>query len=258
MSHTSTGSGLLEHRAESGIVELSLDRPHVRNALNEATAINLRDRLLACGEDPSVRCVILHGQGQSFCAGADISEFDMSGERLASERLAVLFEPTLSAIVAMEKPVISAVSGAAAGIGVSFVLASDLVVMSDSAYLKLAFINVGLVPDGGACWHLAHRLGHARAFELATMATPIDAEQCLLLGLANRVVEDGDELAEARLLAQNLVSRSPTAIGSTKLALRAASELTLSETMHLEGELQDRCKEAPDFRERVQAFRQRQ
>ncbi|WP_438876486.1 enoyl-CoA hydratase/isomerase family protein, partial [Bacillus cereus group sp. Bc253] len=83
----------------------------------------------------------------------------------ASERLATLFLPALRTMMTMEKPVIAAVSGAAAGIGVSYVLASDMVVMGRSAYLKLAFINIGLIPDGGACWHLVRKLGHAQAFE---------------------------------------------------------------------------------------------
>lgn len=257
MSPPSTSSGLVEHRIELGIVELGLARPEVRNALNEATATALCERLQVLAQDPTVRCVILHGQGQAFCAGADLGEFDTGNQRLASERLATLFEPALNAMVAMDKPVIAAVSGAAAGIGVSYVLASDLVVMGKSAYLKLAFINIGLIPDGGACWHLAHRLGHARAFELTAMATPIDAAQCLSLGLANRVVNDGEELAEARQLAQELASRSPTALAATKHALREASQLSLPETMRLEGQLQDHCKSAPDFQERVQAFRQR-
>ena len=160
-------------------------------------------------------------------------------------------------MMTMEKPVIAAVSGAAAGIGVSYVLASDMVVMGRSAYLKLAFINIGLIPDGGACWHLVRKLGHAQAFEMAALATPMDAERCVALGLANRAVEDDQVLAEARALAQALVAQSPQALGATKRAMRQAANLSLDDTLTLEGALQDECKATDDFHARVAAFRQR-
>ncbi|KAE8438252.1 MULTISPECIES: enoyl-CoA hydratase/isomerase family protein [Halomonadaceae] len=243
--------------SEGGIAELFIARPAVRNALNEPTALALNEGLANVAADPKVRCVILSGEGSAFCAGADVAEFEKATTAPASERLATLFLPALRSMMTMEKPVIAAVSGAAAGIGVSYVLASDMVVMGRSAYLKLAFINIGLIPDGGACWHLVRKLGHAQAFEMAALATPIDAERCVALGLANRAVEDDQVLAEARALAQALVTQSPQALGATKRAMRQAGNLTLDETITLEGELQDACKATEDFHTRVAAFRQR-
>ncbi|HSP30664.1 MAG TPA: enoyl-CoA hydratase/isomerase family protein, partial [Halomonas sp.] len=175
---------------ENGIVEVSITRPEVRNALNEATALALNEALQEVAANAQIRCVILRGEGSAFCAGADLAEFEKATSQPASERLEMLFLPALRSLMTMNKPVIAAVSGAAAGIGVSYVLASDMVVMGRSAYLKLAFINIGLIPDGGACWHLVRKLGHAQAFEMAALATPITAERCVALGLANRVVED--------------------------------------------------------------------
>lgn len=239
-----------------GIVEIVIARPDVRNALNEATALALNEALAAVANDHRVRCVILRGEGSAFCAGADLAEFEKPTSQPASERLKKLFLPALCGLMAMDKPVIAAVSGAAAGIGVSYVLASDMVVMGRSAYLKLAFINIGLIPDGGACWHLVRQLGHARAFEMAALATPISAEHCVNLGLANRVVEDSQVLEEARSLAEALVAQSPQALSATKRALREAAERSLVDTMQLEGELQDQCKATDEFQARVAAFRQ--
>ena len=228
---------------EGGIAEVTIA---VRNALNEPTALALNDALATVAADPQVRCVILSGEGSAFCA-----------TQPASERLATLFLPALRSMMSMEKPVIAAVSGAAAGIGVSYVLASDMVVMGRSAYLKLAFINIGLLPDGGACWHLVRKLGHAQAFEMAALATPMDAERCVALGLANRAVEDDQVLAEARAMAQALVAQSPQALGATKRAMRQSANLSLDDTLTLEGALQDECKATDDFHARVAAFRQR-
>ena len=239
-----------------GIVEVAIARPEVRNALNEATALALNEALAAVAIDEQVRCVILRGEGSAFCAGADLAEFEKATVQPASERLETLFLPALRSLMAMTKPVIAAISGAAAGIGVSYVLASDMVVMGHSAYLKLAFINIGLIPDGGACWHLVRQLGHAQAFEMAALATPISGERCVELGLANHVVEDNQVLDEAWSLAQTLVSQSPQALSATKRALREAAQRPLNDTMQLEGELQDQCKASEDFHTRVAAFRQ--
>lgn len=241
---------------ENGVVEVAIARPEVRNALNEATALALNKALAAVAIDEQVRCVILHGEGSAFCAGADLAEFEKATSQPASERLETLFLPALRSLMTMDKPVIAAVSGAAAGIGVSYVLASDMVVMGHAAYLKLAFINIGLIPDGGACWHLVRKLGHAQAFEMAALATPISGERCVALGLANRVVDDNQVLAEARSLAQALVGQSPLALTATKRALREAAQRSLNDTMALEGELQDQCKASEDFQMRVAAFRQ--
>lgn len=250
-------SNLTLCRHQGGIAEIVISRPAVRNALDETTALALRDQLIEVAEDPVVKCVLLRGEGVAFCAGADVSEFVAEPTKLASERLARLFEPALKAIMTMDKPVITAVEGAAAGIGVSYVLASDLVVMSESAYLKLAFINIGLVPDGGASWHLVRQLGHVRAFEMAALATPIPASSCQTMGLANRVVAEGQACMAALELAREMVNQPAQGLTAIKCALRAAAELNLEDTMALEGQLQDKCKAAPDFQDRVNAFRQR-
>nr|WP_298415026.1 enoyl-CoA hydratase/isomerase family protein [uncultured Halomonas sp.] len=240
---------------EDAIAEIRLNRPDVRNALNETTAMELNAALQTAAEDIGVRCVILSGEGASFCAGADIGEFESGSATSASERLATLFKPALLQIVEMPKPVISAVNGAAAGIGIAYVLSSDLVLMARSAYLKLAFIDIGLIPDGGITWHLVRRIGHARAFELAATAAPIDAETCQMLGLANCVVDDESLHKEALRWARLLVSQPRQAIVHTKQALRSSALSDLETAFEHEGHLQDACKASPEFAERIAAFR---
>ena len=242
-------------RHDDAIVEIRLVRPEVRNALNEATAMALADALQAAAEDVNVHCVLLYGDGASFCAGADIAEFEANPTALPSERLATLFTPALRCMVEMPKPVITAVNGAAAGIGIAYVLSSDLVLMARSAYLKLAFIDVGLIPDGGITWHLVRRLGHVRAFELAATAAPIDAPTCRALGLANHVVHDESLHDEALRWARVLVSQPRQAVAHVKNALRASALNDLDTSLELEGQLQDACKASPEFAERIAAFR---
>lgn len=252
MSQPHDGVSLIRH--DDAILEVRLSRPRVRNALDETTARALGDALRSAAEDGSVRCVILSGDGASFCAGADITQFQDRTGTSASQRIATLFQPALMQMVEMDKPVISAVKGAAAGIGVAYVLASDLVLMGRSAYLKLAFIDIGLIPDGGISWHLIRRLGHARAFELAATASPIDAPTCLALGLANRVVDDARLDEKALSWARRLVSQPPRGIANTKRALRFAAVSDLEDTIAHEGQLQDDCKASAEFTERVTAF----
>ncbi|WP_136246623.1 enoyl-CoA hydratase/isomerase family protein [Halomonas borealis] len=242
-------------RHDNAIVEIRLARPEVRNALNETTALALTDALQAAADDPSVHCVVLSGDGASFCAGADITEFEANPSTLASERLATLFTPALRCMTEMPKPVIAAINGAAAGIGVAYVLSSDLVLMAHSAYLKLAFIDIGLIPDGGITWHLVRRVGHVRAFELAATAAPIDAATCRTLGLANHVVDDESLRDEALRWACMLTAQPHQAIAHTKQALRAAAFSNLDTTFEREGRLQDACKASPAFAERIAAFR---
>lgn len=252
MSQPHDGVSLTRH--DDAILEIRLSRPAVRNALDETTARALGEALRTSAEDASIRCVILSGDGASFCAGADITEFRDRTTASAGQRIATLFQPALMQMVEMHKPVISVVKGAAAGIGVAYVLASDLVLMGHSAYLKLAFINIGLIPDGGINWHLVHRLGHARAFELAATASPIDAPTCQALGLANRVVDDARLDEEALSWARLLVSQPSRAVANTKRALRLAALSDLEGAIAHEGQLQDECKASPEFTDRVSAF----
>jgi 2-(1,2-epoxy-1,2-dihydrophenyl)acetyl-CoA isomerase len=154
----------------------------------------------------------------------------------------------------MAKPVIAAVQGFAAGIGVSYALACDLVVMGEGAFMQVPFARIGLIPDGGLCWQLSRLIGHRRAFEVAMDAERMSAARCRELGLANRIVADDRVLDEARTWAGRLAQQAPIALANTKRALRAASSASLTETMSTEARLQQECANSADFKEGVQAF----
>jgi 2-(1,2-epoxy-1,2-dihydrophenyl)acetyl-CoA isomerase len=150
--------------------------------------------------------------------------------------------------------VIAAVQGFAAGIGVSYALACDLVVMGEGAFMQVPFNRIGLIPDGGLCWQLATLIGHRRAFEVAMEAERMPAARCRELGLANKVVPDDKVLDEARAWAARLAQQAPIALAGTKRALRAASSVGLTEAMSIEAKLQQECAISADFKEGVQAF----
>jgi 2-(1,2-epoxy-1,2-dihydrophenyl)acetyl-CoA isomerase len=154
----------------------------------------------------------------------------------------------------MEKPVVAAVAGPAAGIGLSFALACDLVMMSEDAYLLSPFAAIGLIPDGGATWLLARTLGYHRAYQLCVESERVPAARCLELGLANRVVPADALDAESLAWAESLAERSPLALARTKLAMRAAMTSSFSETVAYEAHLQNACVESEDAQEGVAAF----
>ena len=152
---------------------------------------------------------------------------------------------------------IAAIGGPAAGIGLSYALACDLVVMSESAYLLSPFASIGLIPDGGATWFLARTLGYHRAYQLCVEAERIGAARCQELGLANTVVEDGRAESEAVAWAASLAQRAPLALARTKQAMRKAMHLSLGETIAEEARLQNACVASEDAAEGVTAFREK-
>jgi len=235
------------------VATVTINSPQSRNALGEANSAALRVALAEVAGDDEVRVVVLTGSGGAFCAGADIREGfedDDTLEDVINRR----YRPSLDLLAGMNKPVIAAVAGPAAGIGLSFALICDLVMMARDAYILPAFTTIGLVPDGGATWLLARRLGYHRAFQLCAEAGRLGAEDCLAAGLCNRVVEPDRLLDEARAWAAALAARAPLALAATKEAMRMAMHAALDETITLEARLQARCGVSSDAAEGVQAF----
>ncbi len=235
------------------VAMITLDRPQARNALGSAVASALHGALMDAAADDEIRVVVLTGAGGAFSAGADLKEGLPEFHRV-EDMINSRYRPSLELITGMEKPVIAAVAGAAAGIGLSFALACDLVVMADNAFLLAPFSTIGLLPDGGATWFLARRLGYHRAYQLCIEAERIPAELCLRTGLANRVVAEGDLLDETLAWAADIAQRAPLALAATKLAMRQAMHLSLGETIALEARMQNRCAGSEDCREGVAAF----
>lgn len=254
MSHEARS--LYEHVAlerEGPVAILSLDEPAKLNAMDVAMLRELRDAVAKIEGDDAIRVAILAGRGRAFCAGADLRA-DLGPGRTTADHLNEDHRPVLAAILASRVPWISAVQGAAAGIGSAYMMSCDLTVMEQDAYLFQAFAGIGLVPDGGATWHLATTLGRKRAYELIATGERIPAARCLEWGLCNRVVPTGQGLCEAKAWAAALAERAPLSLRHAKQAVQTAITSDWNTTYDHEVELQMRCFESEDAREGVRAF----
>jgi 2-(1,2-epoxy-1,2-dihydrophenyl)acetyl-CoA isomerase len=238
---------------EGAIARITLNRPSALNAFDVSLRLQLTAALERATTDEAVRAVVLTGTGRAFSSGADLKAGMKDG---ADTRRQLLEEyaPSVNAIAAMPKPVIAAVEGFVAGVGCAHVLASDLVVMAEDAFLLLPFSNIALIPDGGLTWLLERRLGHRIAFELAADAQRVSAARCRELGLVNRVVPKGTALASASEWAQRLAAGPPLALAHTKRLLRECPALDLPQAQRREADAQSECIESDDFREGVSAF----
>lgn len=246
---------LRQETIAGAVFVITLDRPKSLNAFNGELRARLTDALATASKDPAIRAVVLTGADRAFCAGADVT--DMSSARSVEDQLNVEYGGLLSVIQTMDKPVIAAINGAAAGIGMTLALTCDLRVMSREAYLMSAFANIGLVPDGGLSWLLTREIGYARAYQLAIEAEKIPASRCLDLGLVNRVTAPERTLGEAVEWAQSLAERAPLALAATKRAFRAAAQDGLRNAMAYEAMLQKSLIATEDCMEGVAALMQK-
>jgi len=242
---------LTYERRGDAVALVTLNRPDSLNAFNTDLRRDLAHAMREAAADTSVRVVVLTGAGRAFSAGADLK--DPSGQNPAQveHTLNTEYGAFLQVMATMEKPVIAAVNGPAAGIGMSTALTCDLVVMAEDAYLMSAFANISLVPDGGLSSILVQRLGYARAYEVAVEAQKLPAATCLEWGLANRVATNA--LDEALAWAETLAERAPLALGKTKRVFRAAQLLDQQAIIALEAQMQVGCIASDDTRIGVEA-----
>jgi 2-(1,2-epoxy-1,2-dihydrophenyl)acetyl-CoA isomerase len=242
----------VEVTRDDAVLTITLNRPDVLNALNRSVHRGLYDALERA-KDPSIRAVVITGAGRGFCVGQDLQEFS-SGAGDVADNLRSNYHRNILAIRALEKPVIAAVNGPAAGAGLSLALACDIRLAADSATFVPAFINIGLVPDSGGTW-FAHRvLGTTRAFEWLTTGRRLPADEARTWGLVNEVVA-ADELAHRAQEVASLYAAMPTrAVWQTKRLLDHAETSTLEEQLELEAEAQAVQTQTADFKEGVAAF----
>ncbi|MDX1481352.1 MAG: enoyl-CoA hydratase-related protein [Woeseiaceae bacterium] len=243
----------VKYRVDGPVAVITLHRPDAMNSFNTELRRDAHAALSRAAEDRSVRAVVLTGEGRSFSAGADLKT-GLMGDIRVDEMLQNEYRPVFECIETMPKPVIAAVGGSAAGIGMSLALACDLLVMGDDAFLLSPFTTISLVPDGGLNWFLVHQLGYRRAFQLSVESERIPAERCVELGLANRVVPAGDLLDEALAWAKSLAERAPLSLAATKKAMRHAASASWASTFDVEAPLQKALRESEDCREGVAAF----
>jgi 2-(1,2-epoxy-1,2-dihydrophenyl)acetyl-CoA isomerase len=242
----------IETSREAGVLTITLNRPDVLNALNAsmhgALAGALKD-----ARDPEVRAVVLTGAGRGFCVGQDLSEFrEAPGD--IGERLRSTYHPNVLALRALEKPVIAAVNGAAAGAGLSFACACDIRIAADTATFVPAFVNVGLVPDSGGSYFLARLLGPPRAFEWMSSGRRLPAAEAHAWGLVSEVVEAERLPSRTAEVASELAAAPTRAIGMTKRLFDHAWTAGLDEQLEREAQLQAAATQTEDFREGVAAF----
>jgi 2-(1,2-epoxy-1,2-dihydrophenyl)acetyl-CoA isomerase len=240
------------------VATIELDRPDAMNAWNRELGEELRTVLEQTAADADVRAVVITGAGRAFSAGADLKDTGFSttpeGHPDVRQALTERYHPIITGIREMPKPVIAAVNGAAAGIGCSLALACDLVIAAESAYFLLAFVNIGLVADGGSSLLIPARVGFARAAEMAMLGERVPAPKALEWGLINRVVP-GDALrAEADALADRLAAGPTRSYAGTKRQLNAWLYSRMHEQLELEASIQQEMAASGDFVEGVQAF----
>jgi len=247
----------LESRGAATI--LRLNRPEALNAFNQALGEELLDAVRTLSADDSVRAVCVTGAGRAFSSGADLR--DLSARPLTEgghldvyTMLTEYYHPILGALREMPKPVVAAINGPAAGIGCSVALSCDLVVATESAYLLLAFVNIGLVPDGGAMALIAARAGASRAAEMALLGERVNASEALRSGLVTTVLPDDEFQAGVDELVDRLASGPTRSYAGAKRQLNAWAFAGIDEQLELEARLQQEIAASADFTEGVTAF----
>jgi 2-(1,2-epoxy-1,2-dihydrophenyl)acetyl-CoA isomerase len=229
-------------RIDNGVAEITLNRPERLNAWNAQFGDELREALLSDAADPAVRSVLITGAGRGFSSGADLKEMLEQGSAGGQipdvgDMLRTRYHPIIKGIRELPKPVVAAVNGPAVGIGASLALACDLIWAAESAVFGLAFVNIGLVPDGGSTFLVPIAAGKARALEMALLGDPISAERALDWGLINRVVP------------------GPTrSYANSKRALNNSLMKVMEEQLDLEADIQGEMVKTSDFVEGVSAF----
>jgi len=242
----------IRYELRDGVATITLARPESLNALNATMRRELRAALKAAGRDDAVRAVVLTGDGRGFCSGADLR--GGSGERDFRRVLTDEYNPLVTALRELPRPVIAAVNGVAAGAGMSLALACDLVYAADDARFILAFGRIGLVPDSGLTRTLVRGLGRHRAAALIFGGEPLGAAEAQAAGLVNGVVPAGELAATAHAAAATLAIAPTRAIALAKRAINHAEDALLSESLAMEAALQELAGRTEDHAEGVAAF----
>lgn len=241
------------YEQQDAVAIISINRP---DSLNGFTSEVCEELLLAfekASRDESIRAIVFTGEGRAFSAGADLKQ-GFSGDRTIQEKLLFEYGPILTAIAEIPKPVIAAVPGFAAGIGMSYALHCDLLAMAEDSFLLSPFTTISLLPDGGANWLLVKQLGYHRAYQLSIESERISAERCLELGIANKIFP-GDELRTATVAwAAELCKRAPLSLAATKKVMRHAMDNDWYSCFKMEAEEQEKLKNSDDAKEGVDAF----
>ena len=246
------GNELVKYDQQNAIAIITINRSDAMNSFNTELRSELYAAIKRAASDQSIKVVVLTGEGRSFSAGADLKTIEASddvGEVLQNE-----YRPIFEIITSMRQPIIAAVGGSAAGIGMSCALACDLLIMADDAFLLSPFTTISLVPDGGLNWLLVNQLGYRRALQLSIESERINAARCVELGLANKSVSSVLLLEEALEWAERLTLRAPLSVFATKKVMRFAAANDWAQTYDMEVALNIDLRASADHAEGVAAF----
>ena len=250
----------IEFAIDDGVARLTLNRPGKLNSFNAQMHEEVREAMKTVRGDDGIRCLLLGANGRGFCAGQDLSERNVAPDAEVpdlGESLEQKYNPLIRSLTSLEKPVVCAVNGVAAGAGANIALACDIVLAAESARFIQSFCNIGLVPDSGGSWILPRLVGHARAMGLALLGERLSARQAEEWGLIWKCVADDELAAEAGRLAKHLATRPTRGLGLIKRAMLASSTNTLDQQLDLERDLQRLAGRSEDYREGVAAFMQK-
>ncbi len=247
-------------RRDGAAATIELNRPEALNAWNGQLGRDLLAAIQEVAEDDEVRAVVVTGAGRAFSSGADLKDLSGREQRTPDGHVDVRgvlterYHPIITTIRTMPKPVVAAVNGPAVGIGMSLALAADLVVAANSAYFLLAFVNIGLVPDGGSSVLVPSRVGFARAAEMAMLGERVSAPQALEWGLVNRVFPDETFADDVAALRDRLAAGPTRSYAGTKRQLNSWLYARMEAQLDLEADIQQEMAGSPDFYEGVAAF----
>jgi 2-(1,2-epoxy-1,2-dihydrophenyl)acetyl-CoA isomerase len=239
---------------EGGLATITLNRPDKLNSFNREMALLLQQKLDECASQPAIRCVLITGAGKGFCAGQDLAEVvDPNGpgmQRILSEH----YNPIITRIRNLQKPVVAAVNGVAAGAGANIALACDIVVAAQSASFIQAFSKLSLIPDSGGTYMLPRLIGWQKASAIMMLGDKIPAAQAEQWGMIYKVFSDETFGAESQHIAQTLSQMPTRGLAYTKQALTASMTNSMEQQLLLEDELQQKAANTHDFKEGIQSF----
>lgn len=241
-------------KIDSGVAHITLNRPEKFNSFNQEMALSLQQKIDACAADKSVRAILLTGVGKAFCAGQDLAEaIDDNGIELP-QIVEKHYNPIIEKIRAIEKPVLCAVNGVAAGAGANIALACDIVVATEKASFIQAFSKIGLIPDSAGTFFLPRLIGLPRATALMMLGDKVSASEALQMGMIYQVYNEEDFLASSQALAQKLAAMPTKGLGLTKRLLNESFTNNLSQQLQREKEVQTEAGNTADYKEGVNAF----
>ena len=255
---TEATTGPVRYDVQDGVATITLNRPEAMNGLDVATKEALLDAVRRAAEDAAVRCVVLTGSGRAFCVGQDLKEHITILESSDAESLFRTVEehynPIVTALATMPKPVVAGVNGVAAGAGASLAFACDFRVLTRSAGFNLAFTGVGLSCDTGSSWTLQRIVGRAKALELLYFPRTIDSEESLELGLATKVVDQDEFAAEVAALARRLAAGPTVSYGAIRRSVEFSAGHDLVESLEFEAKMMTLTGNTEDHRNAVASF----